>query len=33
VESSPMTSMFDDRSYVAVASGPNIVTFRLSDDQ
>jgi len=31
-KASPMTFMFDDKQYVAVASGPNIIAFGLPDE-
>ena len=32
-KASPMTYMFDNRQYIAVASGPNIIAFGLAEDQ
>jgi len=32
-KASPMTYMFDNKQYVAVASGPNIIAFGLADDR
>jgi alcohol dehydrogenase (cytochrome c) len=32
-KASPMTYMFDNRQYIAVASGPNIIAFGLPEDQ
>ena len=30
-KASPMTYMFDNKQYIAVASGPNIIAFALND--